>query len=159
MPATSGYGHGYATIGNMTPWLAAALLIGLVVAAPLRPGETQRSVWDGVYSGEQARRGQELYTKQCVGCHGSALQGTHAAPPLAGAGFLSAWSGLTVGDLFERVRASMPPDKPSSLSREAGARIMAYILQANDFPAGKTDLPQSTDALQRIRLEAIKPNE
>jgi mono/diheme cytochrome c family protein len=137
--------------------LVAALILGLAAAAPSHPHEVQHSVWDGVYSGVQARRGQEIYIRQCATCHGTGLAGTRSAPPLAGSEFLSAWSGLTVGDLFERIRASMPPDKPGSLGRDTTARIMAYILSANRFPPGKTDLPQATDALLRIRIEANTP--
>jgi mono/diheme cytochrome c family protein len=114
-------------------------------------------VWDGVYTAEQARRGQVRYDDQCATCHGDTLGGGESAPPLAGGEFLSNWSGLTAGDLFDRTRSTMPQSKPGSLSREANAEILAYILRMNEFPAGKADLPQASEVLREIKIEAIKP--
>ena len=51
----------------------------------------------------------------------------------------------------------MPQNKPGSLSRETNAEILAFVLSANQFPAGKEDLPQASEALREIRIEAIKP--
>jgi len=117
------------------------------------------SVWDGVYTKEQAKRGGQLYRAQCAACHGEMLTGGEAAPPLAGGEFLSNWNGLTVGDLFERIRISMPQDHPGRLSRQDNADILSYVLSANKFPAGKTELQRQTEALKEIRLEAAKPDE
>lgn len=119
--------------------------------------QTTRSVWDGVYSQEQADRGRALYARECAACHGAELSGGEEAPPLTGAAFLANWNGLTVGDLFERIRVSMPEGKPGSLSRQTNADILAYILGANQFPAGKTDLPTGTEFLKQIRFEAERP--
>jgi quinoprotein glucose dehydrogenase len=64
---------------------------------------------------------------------------------------------LTVGELFDRTRSTMPQSRPGSLSREANAEILAYVLSANQFPAGKTDMPQSSEVLKEIRIDASKP--
>lgn len=123
------------------------------------PAQTSRSVWDGIYTEEQARRGQPLYGAQCGSCHGATLEGGESAPALAGGEFLSNWNGLTVGDLFERIRTSMPQNKPGKLSREVNADILAYMLGANQFPAGKTELSHATEVLKEIRIDATKPEE
>jgi hypothetical protein len=68
------------------------------------------------------------------------------------------WSGLTVGDLFERIRLSMPEGRPGTLSRQQNADILAYILSVNQFPAGKTELQRDTDRLKQIRFLAEKPD-
>ena len=115
-----------------------------------------RSVWDGVYTAEQARRGQSLYNQHCSSCHGDTLGGGESASALAGAEFLSNWSGLTVGDLFERIRVSMPPDPKARLNRERNADILAHILTVNDFPAGKAELDRETGTLKQIRIEPTK---
>src|SRR5215467_6958145 len=117
-----------------------------------------RSVWDGAYTKEQAKRGDEAYHRQCASCHGATLAGGEAAPPLAGGEFLSTWNGLTLGDLFERIRISMPQDHPGKLSREQNADILSYILSVNKFPAGKSELPHQTELLKEIRFEASKPD-
>src|ERR1700682_1512922 len=93
--------------------------------------QAPRSVWDGVYSAEQAKRGQARYNSQCASCHGDSLAGGESAPPLAGGEFLSNWNALTVGDLFDRTRSTMPQSKPGSLSREANAEILAYVFKMN----------------------------
>ena len=134
--------------------VAIAALLGL---AGMGISQSQRSVWDGVFSADQAKRGQVRYRELCASCHGDTLEGGESAPPLAGGEFLSNWNTLSVGDLFDRTRSTMPQSKPGSLSREANAEIMAYLLSANQFPAGKEALPQSSEVLREIRIEAIKP--
>jgi mono/diheme cytochrome c family protein len=134
--------------------VAAACCI-LLSAQP--PAQTSRSVWDGVYTDSQAKRGQTSYGEQCASCHGASLEGGESAPALAGGEFLSNWNGLTAGDLFERMRTSMPLNKPGKLSREVNADILAYMLNANQFPAGKTELPHATEVLKEIRIDASKP--
>jgi len=59
---------------------------------------------------------RRLYGASCAKCHGDTLTGGEAAPPLTGGEFLANWNGLTVGDLFERIRISMPADRPGALS-------------------------------------------
>jgi cytochrome c len=120
--------------------------------------QTSRSVWDGVYTSEQAGRGAGLYASQCAPCHGTALTGGESAPPLAGGEFLSNWNGLTVGDLFERIRISMPADRPGRLSRDQDADIVAFMLSFNQFPAGKAELERQTEVLKQIRIETDKPD-
>ena len=121
--------------------------------------QTSRSVWDGVYTAEQAKRGSALYAKECASCHGAALNGGESAPPLTGGEFFSNWNGLTVGDLFERIRVSMPADNPGKLTREQDADILAFILNTNQFPEGSIELDHRTEVLKQIRLEAIKPGD
>ena len=130
--------------------------IPLFAMVAVLAAQTTRSVWDGVYTTEQTKRGQELYAKQCASCHGDDLSGGESAPPLAGVAFLANWTGLTVGDLFERTRVSMPQNDPGKLSRQQNADIIAYMLSMNRFPAGKVDLDKDTDVLKQIRLDAEK---
>ena len=94
----------------------------LAVAAIAAFCQAQSSVWDGVYTEDQSKRGQALYTKECAACHGSELSGGEEAPPLSGGAFMANWSGLTLGELFERIRVSMPEGKPGSLSRQQERR-------------------------------------
>lgn len=114
------------------------------------------SVWDGVYTAEQADRGKALYAKQCASCHGAALDGSGAAPPLAGADFKSSWNGQTADDLLEKMQTTMPADQPGRLSRDQNADILAFLLTSNGFPAGQKELPSDAAALQKIRFEAAK---
>lgn len=134
--------------------VAMATVLGL---AGIGASQSQRSVWNGVFTTEQAQRGQARYKEFCASCHGDTLEGGESAPPLAGGGFLANWNTLTVGDLFDRTRSTMPQNKPGSLNRETNAEIMAYLLSANQFPAGKEALSQRSEILKEIRIEAVKP--
>src|SRR4249920_3323096 len=86
-----------------------AATVGLLCSA-LRAQET-RSVWDGVYTEEQAKRGAVLFNAECASCHGSTGEGGEMAPALAGPSFTANYDGLTVGDLFDRSKTTMPVGK------------------------------------------------
>ena len=116
-----------------------------------------RSVWDGVYTEEQSKRGELLYRKHCASCHGGMLTGGESSSPLAGGVFLANWNGLPMDDLFERIRRSMPQDHPGKLSRQQTADILSYMLSVNRFPVGKTELPRQAELLKEIRFETSKP--
>ncbi|HEY7338560.1 MAG TPA: cytochrome c [Bryobacteraceae bacterium] len=132
---------------------SASFGLPLALLAAGLAAQSSRSVWEGVYNSGQAARGGELYANACASCHGTALTGGESAPPLAGGDFLSNWNGLTLGDLFERIRISMPADSPGKLTREQDADVLAYILSFNQFPAGKSELVRQTEALKEIRIE------
>lgn len=141
--------------------LAAFAIIGAAAIgasySTLRAQSGTRSVWDGVYTDAQAQRGDPLYKQYCSSCHGDQAEGGEEAPALAGGAFLANWAGLTAGDLFERIRTTMPLNKPQSLSREVNADILAYIFSLNKFPAGQQELPHATEVLKMITIEASKP--
>ena len=117
----------------------------------------ERTVWDGVYTEEQATRGEALYAEHCIRCHGATLQGNgEGAKPLTDATFKSTWNGVPLGALFDRVRLSMPQDKPGSMTRQQVADLLAFILRANKFPAGKDELVRQTDLLNAILFKSEK---
>lgn len=118
--------------------------------------QAPKSVWDGVYTGTQAQRGEAAYHKLCASCHGDDLLGSGQAPPLSGNDFKANWNGQTVDDLFEEVQTSMPADSPGSLTREQTADLIAFLLKSNQFPAGKTDLASDAASLKEIKFEAAK---
>jgi mono/diheme cytochrome c family protein len=119
--------------------------------------QTSRSVWDGVYTAEQARRGATAYANLCASCHGLALTGGESAPPLTGGEFLSNWSSLTMGDLFDRIRTTMPADQPGHITREQNSDILAHILNVGGFPPGTSELRARTEVLKDIRIDATRP--
>jgi S-disulfanyl-L-cysteine oxidoreductase SoxD len=112
-----------------------------------------RSVWDGVYTAEQARRGLTAYQQECLKCHGENLMGAEAGPAIAGEEFLSKWNGKTAGDFFELIRKTMPSDDPGNLSTRQYADVVAYIFSVNKFPAGQQELAREAAPLKEIRIE------
>ncbi len=137
------------------PYIVALTIAAGAIAVGLC-AQTTRSVWDGVYTSEQAKRGQPIYNDKCASCHSSDLTGGESAPPLAGGQFMSNWEGLPVSDLFKRMKESMPQNKPGSLSGQDNADILAYMFQVGGFPAGKTELARQPEALMSIKLEGQK---
>jgi cytochrome c len=128
--------------------LAAVLAIGSAAAAQLGRGASQ-----GIYSAAQAARGRDAYAERCAVCHGANLAGLDVNPPLAGPRFLSNWSGQDVNALAARIRTSMPPDQPGTVSLAQSVELIAFLLQENRFPAGAGDLPASPSALRAIQFD------
>jgi len=129
--------------------LAAALAVsaGIGGAAWAQSGTT---LLDGVYTAAQAEQGQVQFSQHCAACHGSGLTGNGEAPALVGGEFISNWAGLTAGELFERIRTTMPQDNPGKLSRAQYAQILSFILKSNGYPAGQKELDQRTEFLKAI---------
>jgi mono/diheme cytochrome c family protein len=140
----------------MTGWLR-GLVAGLVIvlvgsaASPgVRAGQA-KTAKDGVYADAQASRGEGLYAQQCASCHSADLSGS-GAPALAGPDFLGSWDGMPVADLVEKIVTSMPSSSPGSLSRDQAADLVAFILKANKFPAGSSDLASDAATLKTISI-------
>jgi len=93
----------------------------------------------GVYTAEQAQAGQAIFNTQCAVCHGAKLEGI-SGPPLAGADFISKWSGESADDLRDIIATQMPLTSPGSLKPPEVLEVLAYILQQNKYPAGETPL-------------------
>jgi mono/diheme cytochrome c family protein len=110
----------------------------VVVLSLVGHGQT-RSIADGVYSAAQAARGEQLYQRLCVSCHGTALEGG-GGPPLTGDGFLAVWSARTLADLVNKIEQTMPPGQPGSVSRPQAVDLTAFVLRAGKFEAGRSEL-------------------
>ena len=130
---------------------AAVLILGFIGAGYAL--QTTRSVRDGVYTQAQMKRGETAFQENCAVCHGQDLSGGEVAPALFGGNFMSNWNGLTVGDLAERIRQSMPPDNPDRMNQQQRVDIISLILNANGFPAGQKDLDTRVEFLRQIKIE------
>jgi mono/diheme cytochrome c family protein len=135
-------------------WTLAVTQSSLGAQAAAAPGA--RTVWDGVYTEAQADRGAATYKTACSECHGNDLSGDGFAPALSGGEFSGNWNDLSVGDLFERIRISMPPTGPAGVTPAQKADIVAYMLKYNKYPAGTTELEGKTDVLKLIKIEMKK---
>ena len=138
------------------PALAATIggLFGSALQANGAPQASARSVANGVYTADQAKRGQAVYTTACAKCHLDDLTGGRDAPPLAGADFVNGWRTKSVGDLFDEMKATMPFDNPGSLTPEQYADILAYMFSASKFPTGDKELEHDLAPLKQIRIAA-----
>lgn len=139
-----------------TTFLAVAGILAIGLTYSVATVAQEKTVWDGVYTDAQAARGEKLWGEKCAKCHGPDLSGGDA-PSLIGSEFSGNWDDLTLGDLADRLRISMPQDNPQSLSRDQTAELVATILKGNRMPAGQADLPVQPEYLRMIKYKANKP--
>ena len=137
-------------LGAVTTDEAAALMARL---ADVEPGA---SVWDGVFTEDQAARGRQVYFGACSLCHGRRLNGAPddpdmvSTPSLARARFLRVWEGRSLAVLLQYTRLTMPEDNPASLTDEEYADVVAYMLSLSRMPAGDDELPPDARGLADI---------
>ena len=117
------------------------------------------SVWSGVYTAAQNKRGEELHAAVCVMCHGRQLNGAGQpemppSPAIARAAFFRKWAGQTVAALFVYVRHTMPPDAPGTLNDQQCIDAIAHMLAVSGMPAGDKELPLDQNVLANIVIEA-----
>ena len=157
--------------------LALNVLISAVLAGPSGAAQTRptrpptQTIWDGVYTDAQARRGEQLYAKHCSRCHGADLAGRpwealgrtmpetmrgslhfDRTPELTGPRFYANYDRLPLSDLAQRIRISMPQEKPGSLTRKDVVDVVAYILSFGGFPLGRTELTDRLEGLRQIQI-------
>ena len=132
-----------------------AAALGTWYAAPRvwAQGPTVK-IWDGVYSVAQAKRGEASYASHCVRCHGSdLLGGGRQGRELKGDAFWKAWQSNSLQSLFAKIQGSMPRDDPSTLPDAVYVDLIAFILDANAFPAGAAELKADRGLLDAIKIE------
>jgi len=130
------------------------LAVPLVVAAAQAQGTDStanagKSVWKGIFTEEQATRGDTEHQNNCTSCHGT--------EKYTGDAFSKNWIGRTVFDLFDQLKTTMPDDNPGGLSAQQYKDIVAYILKANGMPAGTDSLPSDPEAMRLLKIDA-KPD-
>lgn len=116
------------------------------------------TTWDGIYTTEQAGRGEQLYADKCASCHAADLTGS-SGPAVGGPDFATGWNDVSLKDLFERVQVTMPADQPGSLTMPEAADIMAFMLSKSGFPAGNADLPGEAMKLAAVKFVAKNPRQ
>jgi hypothetical protein len=130
------------------PVLAAAIAqVGILAGSGA--DDKAAAIWGGVYSPAQIERAKVPLKDVCRRCHSDDLGGSDRGPSLHGSRFMSTWETQDLSALFAKVKDTMPPDSPSSLSDEDYIAMVALILQANGYPAG-------AEALTLANLDGIK---
>jgi len=138
---------------SVTTEEVAAVLEGLEDIGPMA------SVWEGIFTEAQAKRGQTVYSGACGMCHGRRLNGApddpdmRSTPPLARAKFLRDWEGRSLATLFEYTRATMPEGNPGSLTDEEYVDVISYMLSVSRMPVGDDDLRPDPQSLARAVIQ------
>jgi len=125
----------------------AAVVLGAFTAGPIA-AQTRKTVWDGVFTAEQAARGKTIFATTCAVCHGADLNGVNR-PALKGEAFLNHWMEGSLDALYAHVK-SMPPNR-ANLGDTAYSDVLAFLLDANAFPAGSEEL--NAEAIPKIQVQ------
>ena len=126
---------------RVTMFVSAIALVVVTTALGQTSSGGNRTVRDGVYSEEQAKRGNTLYDMKCDSCHDGSTMG----PQLKNDAFLADWENKNVRALYSRILSTMPESDPGSLSEHEVLDILAYLLQANGFPPGGKALERASE--------------
>jgi len=105
------------------------------------------TVWDGVFTAEQAERGRAAYVTNCAACHRPDLSGGEGRQ-LVGRTFWESWGEDRLSSLFEMISTKMPGNRPGALSESTYLDITAFILERNELPAGTAAL--TTESVRDI---------
>jgi len=130
--------------------LDAFVVMVLMIFVQAPAGRT--TVWSGVYTDAQAAQGQAVYAERCSRCHGGDLNGAATGTGLTGERFTQLWREDNVGNLFTKIRETMPRGNGGVLKEEDYVSATAFILQRNGFPAGSQELKPET--MRSIHIEA-----
>ena len=136
-----------------------AVCFGLLCAtSAAHAQEPAKSTSTGVFTEEQAKKGEAAYNANCASCHGAELRSTdREIPRLTDKSFQFSWVGKTIAEKFEYVRDTMPPQELHSLEDQVYLDIVTYILRFNKIPAGSQRLGPDVEMLRQIVI-AAPPN-
>lgn len=96
----------------------------------------------GVFSEEQATRGEDVFWNICAECH---FEEDFGGP------FIQSWVGASVKDLVDEIVATMPEDNPGGLPAEQYVDVVAYMFKINGLPTGEDEL--TAENLDAVEIE------
>lgn len=96
----------------------------------------------GVFSEEQATRGEDVFWNICAECH---FEEDFGGP------FIQSWVGASVKDLVDEIVATMPEDNPGGLPSEQYVDVVAYMFKINGMPTGEDEL--TAENLDAVDIE------
>ncbi|GLQ56114.1 c-type cytochrome [Devosia nitrariae] len=138
---------------------AGAALAAVLITMPVTvAAQEEQSIWEGVYTQEQAARGEKVNSGVCAKCHGLRGDGANepdqpGGPAIARYSFLRKWDGTSLAALFTYVKTEMPPDNPASRSDQDYIDVIAHMLALSGAPTGETELPTDIETLDYIFIE------
>ena len=122
---------------------AVALTLAVAGAAQQPAAPPAAAPGPATITAAQAAAGRDAYQARCASCHLPDLAGRNEAAPLVGRAFMAAWRDRTTRDLFDYIRASMPPGG-ATLGADEYLAITAFILRSNGAATGSTALTATT---------------
>ncbi len=112
-----------------------------------------RSTSEGVFTEEQAKKGEAAYQARCASCHGADLHSTDPeATELTDGSFKYSWQGKTIAEKFTVIRTTMPPKSGGSLDDQTYLDVVTYILRFNGVRTGAQKLEPDIEILKGITI-------
>lgn len=142
-------------MGNRFFFLYIAIAFSAALTLSVSWAQSSHPLHAGIYSAEQASRGETAYMATCASCHANDLRGNSNSPGLIGVGFLFLWEERPLAELFQKMRDEMPTDRPGSLPAETYVDLLAFLLHSNGYPSGSNAL--TTAVLADETLSIIAP--
>ncbi len=133
------------TLSKFPSLVVAGLLTMYAHPATAQSGSNreQQSTLDGVYTVEQARRGEKVAKDVCSACH---LRDWFTEI------LIQSWAGAPLSMLYELMATTMPQDSPGGLTPQQYADVLAYIFELNELPTGQKELSANKEALGIILI-------
>ncbi|WP_138734529.1 cytochrome bc1 complex diheme cytochrome c subunit [Modestobacter excelsi] len=120
-------------LANVAGLMAALVLTGVGYSA-LAPGASAADDSTGNPS-NAVEAGRELYTRSCITCHGSNLQGIEGrGPSLIGVGEAAVYFQVHTGRMPLVRQEAQAPERPPIFSEEEIDQLMAYIQENGGGP-------------------------
>jgi mono/diheme cytochrome c family protein len=137
------------------PIRAVTICLLLFCGTSLLHAQDTKTTSSGVFTEEQAKKGEAAYQRVCASCHGADLHSTEPeAPDLTEGSFKFGWQGKTIAERFDTIRKTMPPQRAGSLDDQTYLDIVTYILRFNNVPGGNQALQPNLDRLKQIVISA-----
>ena len=98
------------------------------------------TIKDGVYTGEQAAAGKEIYETRCGACHNVDF-------------FRNTFTNRNnqpLQYLFEEIIVNMPADMPGSLMDSEYETILAHVMSLLNYPAGDAELNYASGTMSDV---------
>src|SRR5687767_14723115 len=138
----------YAAMKNAQRTLLVVAAVFVASAGSVLVTAQAKTVWDGVYTEEQAARATAVFGSTCSNCH---TLGTEGNRPLSGPALMDSFTQKTVGDLLNYVRTNMPNGvNAGTLPAATYNDLVALILKSNGFPAGTTEV--TPEAVAKVQI-------
>lgn len=122
--------------------VAASVIMLTLLAGCSEP--LPESTLDGIYTVDQAERGEGLFTTHCQRCH--------SIQEFSGRMFAAVWADVPASALYYRIANTMPMDQPGSLGNTEVTALMAHIFNANRMPAGNSPLEADLEWLTSLPM-------
>ncbi len=146
--------HTRLTILMISAVMVTGVLFGGTAEAQTTGAQTTgdyTTVWNGIYTPDQALRGQDAFELHCLRCHETDIDAANPDARFRGHMFMERWREYDLVSLYDFIRLTMPRRDPGSLSDATYVDIVAHVMMVNAFPPGPREL--DTEVLQSIQIE------